>query len=236
MVTRFKKQRANGIASSADSVATYTNVEKLPKRDGILRTAAALFRQYGYFGTSVRDIAKALGVPHSAIYGHFRSKESLCFEVVHASLSTMTDGLEALTARRDVAPVQMLAEAIRYHLMGIVEHVNGLSVMLNDTKHLAPRHRKQVNVLRDRYEGMFRRILERGVVNGTFRAVDARFTTFCILGMCNWVYNWYKDGQVPPQQIADIFCGLIMDGLRPVNVREASEEDVPLEDMLFGGR
>lgn len=213
-----------------------TKLESLPKREAILQSAASLFREYGYHGTTVRDIAKALGVPHSAIYSHFRSKEILCFNIIHSSLSAMTEGLETLTAGSDVLPPQKLADVIRYHLTGIVRHVDGLSVMLNDTKHLEPKHRKKVISLMSRYEDVLRSLIEDGVAQGAFRPVDAKFTTFCIFGMCNWVYNWYKDGQAPPQQIADTFCSLIMDGLRPVPSTDTTEEDIPLEDMLFGGR
>ena len=201
-----------------------------------MRIAAHLFRKYGYHGTSMRDIAQALGVPHSAIYSHFRAKEVLCFHIIHGSLSALTEGIEALTAKADVSPSQKLAEVIHYHLTGIVEHVDGLSVMLNDTKHLGSRHHRQVIVLRERYEGIFRKVVEQGVAKGAFRTVDARFTTSCILGMCNWVYNWYKDGQTPPQQIADTVCSLILDGLRPAPLVEATEEDVAMEDTLSGGR
>src|SRR3989304_2467873 len=100
----------------------YTDTDMIPKCKAILRTSSSLFREYGYHGTSMRDIAKALGVPHSAIYSHFRSKETLCFHIIHGSLSAMTEGLESLTAKGDVPPSQRLAEVIRYHLTGIVEH------------------------------------------------------------------------------------------------------------------
>jgi AcrR family transcriptional regulator len=188
-----------------------------------------LFRKHSYHGTSVRDIAKALGVPQSAIYYYFPSKEDLLFRVVHGATLAMTQGLEEL-AKQEVPPAQKLAAAIRYHLKGIVEYIDELLVLLQDTKHLSSRKRKQVIALRDRYEGILRGIVAEGVAQGAFRNVDPKFTALCILGMCNWVYNWYKEGQVPPHEIADIFCNLILGGLLP-----GSDEGVKAIAVAIGG-
>lgn len=185
----------------------------LPKREAILRTATILFRKYGYHGTPVRDIATALQVPQSAIYYYFASKEDILFQVVHSATLSMTEGLEEL-ARQDIPPLQKLEEGVRYHLMGMEKYINELIVLLSDTKHLSPKRRKQVVALRDRYEGVLRGIVAEGVAKGEFRDVDPKFTTLCILGMCNWVYTWYKAGELPPHEIASFFLNIILDGLR----------------------
>src|SRR6266487_1126441 len=43
-------------------------------RDAILDTALELFAAQGFAGTSLRQIAHAIGISESAIYAHFESK------------------------------------------------------------------------------------------------------------------------------------------------------------------
>lgn len=66
-----------------------------------MRAALDLFAQKGYFGTSLRDIATAVGVRESALYNYFASKEQL-FEALIASASE--ERIEAFAALTD-API-----------------------------------------------------------------------------------------------------------------------------------
>lgn len=70
-------------------------------RAAVMRAALDLFAQKGYFGTSLRDIATAVGVRESALYNYFASKEQL-FEALIASASE--ERIEAFAALTD-API-----------------------------------------------------------------------------------------------------------------------------------
>ncbi len=47
----------------------------------ILKVSTTLFSELGYKGTSVRKIAKEVGIRESAIYNHYKSKEEIFLEV-----------------------------------------------------------------------------------------------------------------------------------------------------------
>jgi AcrR family transcriptional regulator len=51
-------------------------------RERIVAEALALFAERGFAGTSVRDIAEALGVTKAALYYHFPSKEKILDAIV----------------------------------------------------------------------------------------------------------------------------------------------------------
>lgn len=51
-------------------------------RDAILETAARLFVERGYAGTSVRDIAAELGIANPSLYHHFPSKGDILAELL----------------------------------------------------------------------------------------------------------------------------------------------------------
>ena len=50
-------------------------------KEKIVKVATTLFSQLGYKGTSVRKIAKEVGVRESALYNHFENKEAIFLEV-----------------------------------------------------------------------------------------------------------------------------------------------------------
>jgi TetR/AcrR family transcriptional regulator, transcriptional repressor for nem operon len=49
-------------------------------RIALLQTASRLFRQRGFDGVGVADIAKEAGLTHGALYAHFKSKDELAAE------------------------------------------------------------------------------------------------------------------------------------------------------------
>ena len=56
-------------------------------RERILETAARLFAERGYTGTSVRDIAAELGIANPSLYYHFKSKRELLTELLAEPLA-----------------------------------------------------------------------------------------------------------------------------------------------------
>jgi AcrR family transcriptional regulator len=58
-------------------------------RERILEVAARLFSERGFAGTSIRDIADALGVTKAALYYHFPSKDAILGEIVAQPLAAV---------------------------------------------------------------------------------------------------------------------------------------------------
>lgn len=67
----------------------------------ILRVSLELFTERGFEGTSVRDIAEALGITKSSLYYHFASKEA----IIRALLEGRRDEIDALLAWVEEQPV-----------------------------------------------------------------------------------------------------------------------------------
>jgi hypothetical protein len=71
-----------------------------------------------------------------------------------------------------------------------------------------------IHVEKKKYTQLVMKIIEAGIAQGVFKPVDPRLQAYAILGMCNWIYKWYKpDKEVfAPEQIAAQFIALLESG------------------------
>ena len=61
---------------------------------------------------------------------------------------------------------------------------------------------------------MFHAILQDGVAAGEFRPMDTRIAMLGMIGMCNYLFRWYRpDGRLQPDQIADELIEMVMRGV-----------------------
>ncbi|WP_293855854.1 TetR/AcrR family transcriptional regulator [uncultured Alsobacter sp.] len=68
-------------------------------RDRILHEALALFAERGIDGTSVRDIAQAVGVAEAALYRHFRSKDEIARDLFLVNYAALAADVLAIGAQ-----------------------------------------------------------------------------------------------------------------------------------------
>ncbi|MGQ0737061.1 MAG: TetR/AcrR family transcriptional regulator [Acidobacteriota bacterium] len=78
------------------------NADGQRTREAILDAALTLFADNGYFGTSLRDVAGAVGVRESALYNYFASKEALFDTLLTVEATSRNEQLAALVDRTDL--------------------------------------------------------------------------------------------------------------------------------------
>ena len=184
-------------------------------RQEILRTAARLFQQRGYDATSMNDVAAALKLSKGGLYHHFQSKDEILFEIMdHAMEITET---RVLAPARSIAdPEERLRALIRLHIEVVLSPADReITVMLHENHPLAPVLRKRINIRKKEYvhfvENLIAEVQKARQAKG---AVSPRAAAFALLGMINWIYQWYKpEGELQTHNLVPQFTSLVFAGI-----------------------
>jgi len=188
-------------------------------RQEILRTAARLFQQRGYDATSMNDVAAALKLSKGGLYHHFQSKDEILFEIMdHAMEITQERVLSPVRLIDD--PDERLRALIRLHIEVVLSpRDREITVMLHENHPLPPALRKRINTRKKEYihfvEGLIAEVQgKRNRTRPTKGAVSPRAAAFALLGMINWIYQWYKpEGDLQANNLAPQFTDLVFGGI-----------------------
>jgi hypothetical protein len=86
-------------------------------------------------------------------------------------------------------------------------------VFFSEEANLPPALKRAIRRRKARYDRTVRAVVERGIRDGSLRPANTRLLVFALLGMGNWVYQWYDPaGEWDASAIADAFIELAESG------------------------
>jgi AcrR family transcriptional regulator len=182
----------------------------------ILTAALSLFAERGFYGTSIRDIAKAVGVQSAALYGHFPSKEHILAELVLAGHEAHHRRLvEAVQASRPV-PLDQLTAWVRAHVCVHAEYPV-LTLVANTELHVLPDELARPALDRRHHsELLLVEIIEAGTAQGVFDPPHVWMSVAAIGGMGIRVASWYEPGLgLTPEEVAETYAEMAALIVRP---------------------
>ena len=184
-------------------------------RQEILRTAARLFQQRGYDATSMNDVAAALKLSKGGLYHHFQSKDEILFEIMDHAMEITRERVLA-PSRSILDPEDRLRFLIRRHMEVVLSpRDREITVMLHENHPLPPTLRKRINQRKKEYvhfvESLIADVQRSKHSKG---AVSPRAAAFALLGMINWIYQWYKpEGKLQADNLIPQFTDLLLGGI-----------------------
>jgi AcrR family transcriptional regulator len=182
------------------------------RRNELTREAARLFAQKGYHGTSIGEIAEAMGVQKGSLYAHIQSKQDLLYE-------TMAEGARAFHAGLDAIPDELPATekirlALRSHLRVVADQLDVATVFVQEWRYLDGERRDEIVAERRRYEERIRALFREGRELGELRSdLDDATAALLALSAANWAYTWLQPGR-DTDDLADRFYDQLLDGMR----------------------
>jgi AcrR family transcriptional regulator len=182
------------------------------RRNELTRQAARLFAEKGYHGTSIGDLADAMGVQKGSLYAHISSKQDLLYE-------TMAEGARAFHAGLDAIPAEAPATdkirlALCSHLQVVANQLDVATVFVQEWRYLEGERREGIVAERRRYEERIRGFFREGRDLGELRTdLDDSTAALLVLSAANWAYTWLQPGR-ETGELADRFYSLLVDGMR----------------------
>jgi len=186
-----------------------------PRRE-ILRTAARLFQQQGYDATSMNDVAAALKLSKGGLYHHFQSKDEILYNIMSHAMDITEERVINVVRRIEGASLagteERLRTLIRLHIQVVLSPEDReITVMLHENHPLSPTLRRKINGRKKDYlhfvENLVTDVQRK---RNSLSPVTPRAAALALVGMINWIYQWYKPdgpltGEAIVRQYTDIF-------------------------------
>jgi AcrR family transcriptional regulator len=182
------------------------------RRDELASTAARLFAERGFHGTSMGDLAEAMGVQKASLYSLTASKQELLYRAMRDGAAAFHAGLDALSD--ELPAVERIRLALRSHLRVVSEQLDVATVFTREWRYLEGERRDEILAERRRYEERVRALFRDGVEAGELRSdLDVGAAALLVLSAANWAYTWLVPGR-DTDELADRFTAILVDGIR----------------------
>ncbi|OUC78072.1 TetR/AcrR family transcriptional regulator [Gordonia lacunae] len=173
----------------------------------IKENAARLFAERGFAGTTLQDIADATGLTRQAVYHYVDNKDDLFIQLVTEIAGQPAQLLHEINAMSDLSPADKLRRMARSMALHQMAHGDRFRLLIRSEGDLPDHLAKSYASSRRRVLRELIKLIEAGVDDGTFRAVNARTAALGVIGMLNWIAWWHLDGredQVAANDLAEM--------------------------------
>ncbi len=163
----------------------------LTRKEVIITSAAALFKEKGFKAASMRELADVVGVEAASLYNHIHSKSELlhiiCFEVANRYMQTM-DEIEA----EKTTSIQKIEKLLRFLITGMVLHYDEVYVSDREWKHLSEPYLSNFQSQRRTFRKRFAAIIEQGIKKKEIKKIDAATAVLILLHAVSGIESWHR--------------------------------------------
>jgi AcrR family transcriptional regulator len=169
----------------------------------IYEQATRLFAERGFAGTSLQDIADAMGMTRPSLYYYVKNKDQLLARLVTEITEAPAAATEEIADRDADAPAK-LRDLVRLIAGQQAWHAARFQLVIRSESELPDDLAVAHEAAKRRVLDGFTRIVEQGVRSGEFRPRPSRTTALALIGMCNWVAFWFNPaGPQSPEEVAE---------------------------------
>jgi AcrR family transcriptional regulator len=184
------------------------------KRLAILRTAAQLFNERGFYETTLNDLAERLHVTKPSLYYYVKNKDDILVQILNTAMQEIEPAIR-MAEQADVSGMEKLRMFLSHYVVvlcgdfGKCLIMSGLSPLEEESQQkLLPAYR--------RIDSSVRAMIEEGIRDGSISAgVDPKIGAFALFGAIHWIPTWYDaSGELNSREIADRLFAIFQSGLK----------------------
>jgi TetR/AcrR family transcriptional regulator, cholesterol catabolism regulator len=185
------------------------------RRQQVLDVAIEMFHERGFSGTSVEDVASAVGLLKGSLYYYIDSKQDLLYKIVAEVHVDVERIFAEATADTSESPLERLTEYARQQVEYNARNVERISVYYHEWERLEDSMLVEVRKKRRQHEKAVIVLLEAAKAAGEIDAgVDTRLAASCVFATIIWPYTWYRPGKLSPRELADFCASFLLAGLK----------------------
>jgi AcrR family transcriptional regulator len=195
-----------------DELATVSPRRPTYSTDSLLDVAVRVFNERGYDGTSMGDLAAALGITKSGIYHHVASKEALLGLALDRALTALFSVLDEPASTTGRAR-DRLEHVVRRSVEVLDAELPCVTLLLrvrgNTPTELAALERRR------EFDRRVSEMVAAAVGEGDLRDdLDPALVTRLLFGTVNPLVEWYRpDGGIGVDEVADTLVAMTLDGV-----------------------
>lgn len=187
---------------SDETVAPRDRRKELLERE-LMDKACSLFASKGYAGTSLADIAQAVGLTRAAVYYYFKNKEAVLEAIVSEVTKAPLREIEEWRKNAPAGAAERLHSFVQMRVRRVLSRQVQMRMIEVTEAALPPELLERHTEAKRRILNEYRDIIRQGIQTGEFKPVDDRVAAFGIIGMVNWSVFWVNPkGKLDPNEIA----------------------------------
>lgn len=168
----------------------------------VLTVALRQIVESGFHATTVRTIARDVGVTVPALYYHFENKQAMLVALLDHAMDIVTSHVANALADAGDDPAERLSVVVEAIVLYMANHPD-LAFLDSERRALTTENLAHYAHRRDAVEQAVREVIAAGTADGAFTTPDPDECGRAILTMCQGIAGWYRiGGPISPEEMA----------------------------------
>lgn len=187
--------------------------KNLKKIEEIRKVIARLFASKGYHSTSLREIARELGMNQSSLYHYFNSKEEILFGLMNSAMDDALKTLEEICAE-GVSPEDKLNRVLGFYTRYYAGDQDLLVLLVNEMNSLGENYRPILIEKQRHYVRLIQSILVELFEQRKMKEIHPAVAAFAFFGMVHYTIKWYhREGPIGLDELTAVFLEIFTKGI-----------------------
>ncbi len=178
----------------------------------LIRVATQCFSERGYQHTTLDDIVSQVGISRVTFYKYFESKAMLLKVICERSLRDYKHQLEEIM-KQPLSRPERLRQAVALHIDSSTGEQPLMRLFFQEEVNLPEKVSQTMAQMHRDIDRLMEEEIKQGIARGEVIDANPRLLMYAFMGMCNWLYRWYRPGgSIRPEEIIQVFTQVLEAG------------------------